>query len=114
MKEFIIPLFIAVLSGLGVGSGGLLVIYLTFVEKAPQLSAQGINLIFFICASLSSVIFNFKRRNIPVKLVLLMGAMGILGSFLGTKLALLIQESVIRKIFGAMLILSGFSAFRKK
>ena len=39
---------IAVLSGLGVGSGGLLVIYLTLVEKVPQLTAQGTNLIFFI------------------------------------------------------------------
>lgn len=114
MKEFIIPLLIAVLSGLGVGSGGLLVIYLTLVEGLPQLSAQGINLVFFISASLSSVIFNFKKRNVPIKLVLLMGSVGVLGAFLGTKLALVINEEITRKIFGALLILSGISAFLKK
>lgn len=114
MKEFIIPLLIAILSGLGVGSGGLLVIYLTLIENVPQILAQGMNLIFFICASTSSVIYNIKKRSIPVRLVLLLSVIGILGSFLGTKLSLIIHESITRKIFGAMLILSGISAFRKK
>lgn len=114
MKEFVIPLLIAVLSGLGVGSGGLLVIYLTLIENIPQLHAQGMNLIFFICASSSSVIYNLKKRNVPLKLVLLLSVVGVLGAFLGTKLSLIIDEGVTRKIFGAMLILSGISAFRKK
>lgn len=40
---------IAILTGLGVGSGGLLVIYLTLVSGIDQPVAQGINLLFF-CA----------------------------------------------------------------
>ena len=39
--------FIALLSGLGIGGGGLFTVYLAFVGGAPQLSAQGFNLIFF-------------------------------------------------------------------
>ena len=33
---------IAILSGMGMGSAGLLVVYLTMVEQVPQLTAQGI------------------------------------------------------------------------
>ena len=34
---------IAVLSGMGIGSGGLFVIYLTLVSSTPQLAAQGLD-----------------------------------------------------------------------
>ena len=54
MKIAIASFIIALLSGMGIGSGGLLVIYLTLLEKVPQLTAQGINLLFFIFASASS------------------------------------------------------------
>ena len=114
MKEFLISLAIATLSGLGIGSGGLLVIYLTLVRDIPQLIAQGLNLLFFIFASSASVVFNFKRRRISAGLVLLMGSAGVLGAFWGTRLALIIDEDVTRKIFGTMLILSGISVFFKK
>ena len=36
---------IAVLSGMGVGSAGLLVAYLTAFADVPQITAQGINLL---------------------------------------------------------------------
>ena len=114
MKDFIVIFIIAALSGLGVGSGGLLVIYLTLVEKVPQLTAQGANLIFFILASLSSLVFNLPKRRIPYTAVLLMSAVGIAGSFLGTHLASVLPAEVLRKIFGVMLVGSGLYALKKK
>lgn len=114
MKDIIVIFVIAALSGLGVGSGGLLVIYLTLVNKVPQLAAQGANLIFFILASLSSLIFNLPKRKIPFGAVLIMSALGICGSFLGTHLASLIPAEILRKIFGAMLVGSGLFSLKRK
>lgn len=114
MKNFIIVFAIAALSGLGVGSGGLLVIYLTLVENVPQLNAQGINLIFFILASISSLIFSIPRRRIPYSAVILMSAIGICGSLIGTNLTTIISADVLRKIFGFMLVASGILALMKK
>ena len=54
MVSFIVALITSVLSGLGIGGGGLLVIYLAFFTDTPQITAQGINLLFFI---FSSIIF---------------------------------------------------------
>ena len=114
MKDFIAIFVIAALSGLGVGSGGLLVIYLTLINKMPQLAAQGANLIFFILASLASLIFNLPKRRIPYGAVFVMSALGICGSFLGTYLASILSAEVLRKIFGAMLVGSGLYALKSK
>ena len=45
----------AALAGMGIGSGGLLVLYLTLIRGTPQLSAQGFNLLFFLFSSGASV-----------------------------------------------------------
>ena len=103
---------IAVLSGLGVGSGGLLVIYLTLTQKLPQLTAQGVNLVFFILASLSSLAFTLNKRRIPFGAVAIMSTLGICGSLIGTHLAARLSPEILRKIFGFMLIGSGIYALR--
>ena len=105
---------IAVLSGLGVGSGGLLVIYLTLIKDIPQLSAQGVNLVFFILASLSSLIFSFTKRHIPTGAVLIMSLFGIIGSLVGTWLASVLPPEILKKIFGVMLVGSGILALSKR
>ena len=43
-----VALFIAILSGLGVGSGGLFVIWLTSVYGVSAPQARGMNLLFFV------------------------------------------------------------------
>ena len=54
----------AVLSGLGVGGGGLLVIYLALFTDVAQLSAQGINLLFFIFSCGASMLVHLSKRKI--------------------------------------------------
>ena len=114
MKDFAIIFIIAALSGLGVGSGGLLVIYLTLIEKVSQLTAQGANLIFFILATSASLILNLPKRRVPAGAVLIMSALGICGSFVGTYFATLLPAEALRKIFGFMLVGSGIFALKKK
>ena len=105
---------IAILSGMGIGSGGLLVIYLTLISNMPQLAAQGINLMFFLFSTGAAMTVHLRRRKIYFSAVLLMSATGILGSLLGSFTAGILPTSIVRKLFGAMLIISGAFAIFKK
>ncbi len=118
MKTFIISLIIAILSGMGVGGGGLLVIYLTLFENTQQIIAQGANLCFFIAAAIASTIYNAKKKKIVWKTTLILSASGVAFSLLGAFVAGIIDPDILRKIFGGMLITGGISslisAFVKK
>ena len=105
---------IAVMAGLGIGGGGLLVIYLTLVLGKDQLSAQGINLCFFIFCSAASLFIHFKKRNINIKQVLILSITGIVTSIIGAYISKTIDTDILRKIFGALLIFSGTCALFSK
>ena len=110
MKTFIISLIIATLSGMGVGGGGLLVIYLTLFDGVEQVNAQGANLCFFIAAGLASTLYNIKKKKIEFKTVLILSAFGIPFSLLGAIIAGNIYSDILQKLFGIMLVLGGVSS----
>ena len=109
---------IAILSGLGVGGGGLFVIYLVLFTSTPQLQIQGINLAFFLFSSTASLLVHLTRRKIFWSAVAIMSLSGIIGTVFGSMISTQADEKILRKVFGAMLIISGVlslkSAFSKK
>ena len=64
MIDFAAAFIVAVLSGMGVGSGGLFVIWLTMTTDFPQLTSQGLNLLFFLFASGASMLVHLTKRTI--------------------------------------------------
>lgn len=113
MRDAIVAFVIAVLSGMGIGSGGFLVLYLTLAERMAQLAAQGINLLFFLFSSGASLLVHMRKRRLFGGAILAMSAMGMLGSPLGSLVAAALPSELLRKLFGGMLILSGMLALRK-
>ena len=107
MTNSIISFIIAALSGMGVGGGGLFVIYLSLFTTIPQLICQGINLLFFIFSASSSTLTNIKTLTITWKRIGIMASFGVAGSVGGTLIAGAVNGDVLQKIFGAMLIISG-------
>lgn len=105
--DMLASLLIAALSGMGVGSGGLLVMYLTLVHGTPQLQAQYLNLLFFIFASAASLCIHLTRRHIRPLPTLLLCLSGLLGSLLGARLALGLPEAWVSRLFGLFLVSSG-------
>ena len=103
-----VSLFIAILSGLGVGSGGLFVIWLTMVEGVGSIEARGMNLLFFVFSASSALLFHLVRRRIRVRIVLYLSVFGAIGTLIGSFVGNAINPILLRKIFGTMLILSGF------
>ncbi len=107
MLDFLVALGVAALSGMGVGSGGLLVVYLTEACHIAQVQAQGINLFFFLFSSSASTAVNIRRRNIPYGAVLLLSASGMISAVLGAFLASRISPDLLRRLFGGMLLAVG-------
>lgn len=106
---------IALLSGMGVGSAGLLVLFLTLVQNMPQLTAQGVNLLFFLFSSGAALLVHLFRTPPFWGLLLLLIPAGLLGAWGGVALAFYLPQTLLRKLFGAFLVLSGtLSFFRKK
>ena len=105
---------IAVLAGMGIGGGGLLVLYLLFMKGMEQVDSQGINLIFFICVGIASLVYHRKKRRFNVRLTVFLIVFGVLGAMIGAYCASVIDPMIIREIFGWLLVISGFSVLFKK
>lgn len=110
----VISFIIAALSGMGVGGGGLFVVFLALFSDLPQITIQGINLLFFLFSSGSSICVHLTKRKIFGTAVLIMAGFGIIGSVCGTLLATVVEQSILRKIFGLMLVVSGILSLRQK
>ena len=113
MLDSIVSFLIAILSGMGIGSGGFLVIYLSLAEQTPQLAAQGINLLFFLFSGSASLFWHAKKRTLYGGAILLMSTMGMIGSPLGSLAAAALPSDLLKKLFGGMLIVSGMLSLRK-
>ena len=98
---------IAILSGLGVGSGGLFAIYLTATNQASVAEARSANLFFFIISAAAASVINIKKARYDPKLIFMLASLGILGSILGTYAAGLISPAAIKKVFGLTLVATG-------
>ncbi|MBO5091810.1 MAG: TSUP family transporter [Clostridia bacterium] len=107
MTEFIIVALISCLMGMGVGGGGLYIIYLTLIKDTPQMIAQGTNLLFFIMAGVGSLCLHLRKRHIyPVQLLLLV-AFGCLGSFIFSRIGNNLDPEIPKNVLGSVLILGG-------
>lgn len=113
MIDFLVSCGVALLSGLGVGSGGLLVVFLTEYREVGQLFAQGVNLIFFIFSSGASTAVNLRARNICYGAVTMMSLGGAIGAIVGALVASVLDPDLLRIGFGAMLLIGGVPSFIK-
>ena len=113
MIDFLVSCGVALLSGLGVGSGGLLVVFLTEYRDVGQLFAQGVNLIFFIFSSGASTAVNLRARNICYGAVTVMSLGGTVGAIVGALVASVLAPDLLRIGFGVMLLIGGVPSFIK-
>ena len=105
--DFLIVFAAAVLAGLGVGSGGLYLLYLTDIAGVAQYAAQGANLIFFATATLASSLLHLFRGHLPLLALLPLLGVGLAGTAAGSLLTLLIPAAYARRAFGIFMLLGG-------
>ena len=98
---------IAVLAGLGVGSGGLLISFLAFVSDIPHDRAAGANLVFFVVALLGSVIVSIKNKKLGSDFFTKVVPAGALGAICGSLLSARVTQGALKSTFGVFMILAG-------
>lgn len=105
--DIIAGMLSGILGAMGFGGGSILILYLTLFKDVPQLTAQGINLIFFIPSAILALVMHQKNNLIEKKIAVRMILLGLIGLAIGYFILKSLDESVIRKIFSVILILIG-------
>lgn len=107
MTAVLAGLVCGVLSGLGIGGGTLLMVWITAVTGLEQTVAQGINLLYFLPTALFALIFHIKNRLISLRTVLPAIGAGCLTAAGAAWLATALDTELLRKLFGGFLLLVG-------
>ena len=106
----VVGLAAGILSGLvGVGGGIIIVPALVFFLGFTQLQAQGTSLgLLLLPVGIFAVINYYKAGHIDLKVVAIMSLAFVAGGFIGSKLALRIDQEIIKKIFAVLLFYTAF------
>lgn len=96
------------LAGLGVGGGSLLILWLTLAVQMDYTQARFINLLFFLPAAVLSSLFRWKQGSLDFKKVIPGIIAGCIAAAVCTWLGTRIDTGLLKKFFGALLLLTGF------
>ncbi len=110
MLLIIIGFAAGILSGLvGVGGGIIIVPALVFFLGFSQLQAQGTSLgLLLLPVGIFAVINYYKAGYIDLKVVGVMCLAFVAGGWFGSKLALRLDQEVVKKIFAVVLFYTAF------
>lgn len=95
------------LSGVGVGGGSLLMLWLTLVLGMPHSIARGINLLFFIPSALIASLFRWRQGDLKLKKILPAIIAGCITAAFFSLLSKRIDVSLLKKLFGILLLFTG-------
>ena len=95
------------LSGIGVGGGSLLMLWLTVIMDLPRETARSINLMFFLPAALIACFFRRKQGLLPIKSVMPAILSGCVSAAIFSLLGMSWDTAVLKKVFGVLLIFTG-------
>lgn len=96
-----------VFSGLGIGGGTLLMVWMTAVVGVTQKTAQGINLLYFLPTAVCALIFHIKNCLIRWRVVLPAALAGCVTAALAAWLVSGMDTELLRRLFGGFLLLVG-------
>lgn len=105
-----VGLFAGILSGLvGVGGGIIIVPALVIFLGFTQLQAQGTSLgLLLLPVGIFAVINYYRAGNIDFKVVGIMSIAFVAGGWLGSKMALRLDQETVKKIFAIVLFYTAF------
>ena len=105
--SLIVGTILGFLAGLGTGGGSLLILWLTLVVDMDPTTARTINLLFFLPAAIISTLFRWKQGRIDLKKLFPAIAAGCLCAGIFASIAMNLDLTVLKKLFGGMLLATG-------
>lgn len=95
------------LSGIGVGGGSLLMLWLTLVLGMEHTQARIINLLFFIPSAIIASVFRWKQGNLDIRKITPAIISGCIFAFLFSLFSTRMDLAVLKKLFGVLLLITG-------
>ena len=105
--ELMIGCTLGFLSGLGIGGGSLLMMWLTLGMGLEPFTARCINLLFFIPCALCASFFRWKQGHLNIKKSLLPALLGCAAAAGCSILSQHLDTEILKKLFGFLLIFTG-------
>lgn len=103
----IIGTVLGFLSGLGIGGGSLLILWLTVVLHADPLTARCINLLFFIPSALIACTLRIRQKDLEIKPLLPAILAGCISAAVFSAISTQLDITLLKKLFGAVLLITG-------
>lgn len=103
----LVGVLLGFLSGIGVGGGSLLMLWLTLVLQLEHIAARNINLLFFIPSALIASAFRWKQGALDIKKILPAIAAGCICAALFSWVSAHLDITLLRKLFGVLLLATG-------
>lgn len=107
MLLILLGLLTGIIGGMGIGGGTILIPSLIFLTNLKQQTIQSINLIAFIPLAVTALIVHYKNGNILFKISFPIIFSGLIGAWIGSKIALDVPSETLRKLFGIFLLVMG-------
>lgn len=98
---------LGLLSGLGVGGGSLLILWLTLILNTPAETARVVNLLFFLAAAGTVTLLRWKKGTISIKGIMPAIISGCISAVLAFLLGRWVPGYWLRKLFGILLLAVG-------
>ena len=95
------------LSGIGVGGGSLLMLWMTLVVGMPHPQARILNLLFFLPSAVIASIFRWKQGTLHLQKVLPAIIAGCSSAAVFAWLSTQIDLEMLKKLFGILLLATG-------
>ena len=113
MILFITGILSGIISGMGIGGGCILIPALVIFTGIEQHAAQSINLIYFIPTAIVALVVHIIKKKIEFKTAVPVALAGMIGAYAGSKLAISMDGGILRKLFGAFLLIVGIYEITK-
>lgn len=95
------------LSGMGVGGGSLLILWLTSVMGILPEKARLLNLLFFLPAAAIATLFRRKQKNLPLRKLLPGIGGGCIAAGVFSVFSKYAEPELLDKIFGILFLITG-------
>lgn len=109
----IIGFFAGIIGGMGMGGGTILIPALILFASVDPKIAQSVNLLSSIPMTIIALIIHIKNKNVVFSLVIPIALFGIIGAICGSFVANYLSSEILKKIFGAFLLIVGIIEIRK-
>lgn len=103
----IISTVLGTMSGLGIGGGSLLMVYLTSIQSYPLPQARLMNLLFFVPAAVISSVSGLRKGRIDFSDVIPASIAGCISAVLAHRISTNWPIDILKKFWGLFLIYIG-------